>query len=194
MILPYEVHITVNMCDIIQFKEICKALEVKPILLDLVHHDKITPDLMTSSHFLGTDKSVLDYTHQLQIKLKDAGCVVLRSKIETVPSHPSAPQSDLDEIHANSYFESHIAIKSDSSQVRDIANKHGAKLSKNKMKKGNYSVQLLTIREYSHRMSFESKLKNFLLELDEYFIDYDKPIIEYALFDTNTKHDEEWMK
>lgn len=130
--LPFEIHITVDgsemrdpilfdrkKFDIDYFKRVCKDIGVKPIVLDLETNSDIIKDTMTSSKFFGDNRSVYDESQRIVNSLEESGFEVLRTKIETVPWHPSAPKVWPDYSKSNTspvnlpnacYFESHIGV------------------------------------------------------------------------------------
>lgn len=130
--LPFEIHITVDgsemrdpimfdrkRFDIDYFKKVCKSIGVKPIVLDLETNQDIIKDTMTSSKFFGDNRGAYDESQRIVEELKECGFEVLRTKIETVPWHPSAPAVWPDFSKSNRspvnlpndcYFESHIGV------------------------------------------------------------------------------------
>jgi NTP pyrophosphatase (non-canonical NTP hydrolase) len=178
--LPYEIHVTVDIensyshkwlhdGNIEGFKEDCKNIGVKPIVIDLEMKDKTSiKDVMTSSKFFGDNRTAYEESERIVKGLKDRGYEVVRNKIETVPWHPAAPQ-DKDKDHPlwhgdpipnGCYFESHIGVivtketKQDLENLVDFLNESicefsgTAKLSKNFFKKtedGKF-INMLTYR------------------------------------------------
>ena len=101
--LPFEIHITVDGCemrdpiffdrkkfDIDQFKVACNKIGVKPIVLDLEANSTIIKDHMTSSKHFGDNKSAYLESQRIFEELEKFGFDVVRTKIETVPWHPTA--------------------------------------------------------------------------------------------------------
>ena len=114
-LLPFEIHITVDMSDDIfnidTFKKMCDEIEVKPIVIELeINKDSCMKDIMTSSKHYGTMKSSKIESERISNYLSDNGFKVLRKKIETVPWHYLAPKDEVENIPHNLYFESHIGV------------------------------------------------------------------------------------
>jgi NTP pyrophosphatase (non-canonical NTP hydrolase) len=121
--LPFEIHVTIEansfLESISEFKEDCKNIGVKPIVIDLEINDgSILKDVMTSSKFFGDNRTAYEESERIVRELKSMGYKVVRNKIETVPWHPAAPQ-DKDKDHPlwngdpipnGCYFESHIGV------------------------------------------------------------------------------------
>ena len=178
--LPYEIHVTVDLENsythkhineesLDEFKEDCKSIGVKPIVIDLEMKDRSSmKDVMTSSKFFGDNRTAYEESERIAKRLKEMGYSVVRNKIETVPWHPAAPQ-DKDKDHPlwhgdpipnGCYFESHIGVivtketKQDLEDLVDFLNESicefsgTAKLSKNFFKKtddGKF-INMLTYR------------------------------------------------
>lgn len=178
--LPYEIHVTVDLENsythkhineesLDEFKEDCKSLGVKPIVINLEMKDKSNmKDVMTSSKFFGDNRTAYEESERIAKRLKEMGYSVVRNKIETVPWHPAAPQDKDknnplwhgDPIPNGCYFESHIGVivtketKQDLEELVDFLNESicefsgTAKLSKNFFKKtddGKF-INMLTYR------------------------------------------------
>jgi NTP pyrophosphatase (non-canonical NTP hydrolase) len=178
--LPYEIHVTVDLENsythkhineesLDEFKEDCKSIGVKPIVIDLEMKDRSSmKDVMTSSKFFGDNRTAYEESERIAKRLKEMGYSVVRNKIETVPWHPAVPQ-DKDKDHPlwhgdpipnGCYFESHIGVivtketKQDLEDLVDFLNESicefsgTAKLSKNFFKKtddGKF-INMLTYR------------------------------------------------
>jgi len=220
--LPYEIHITVelgqeidpnssewmegaleefNWAQLSLFKQTCKELEVKPIILDLEHDGKfVMKDAMTSSKHIGNNASSLQECDRISRGLINAGFIVVRSKIETVPWHPAAPSEDGDVMPNDCYFEAHVGCIISPEEKGDltyIAKNCNAHLSRNFFKKledGKF-VNMVTLRKY------EGTYDEFIWDLDrmkdvltENDIIFDKVITEFAIYDTKVSHDFLWLE
>ena len=186
--LPFEIHVTVEadsfLESISEFKEDCKNIGVKPIVIDLEINDgSILKDVMTSSKFFGDNRTAYEESERIVRELKDMGYKVVRNKIESVPWHPAAPQ-DKDKDHPlwhgqpisnGCYFESHIGIiispeeKEDLNELVDFLNESicefsgKAKLSRNFFKKSEDGkfVNMLTYRSnMATYKEFESEVRS----------------------------------
>ena len=208
--IPFEVHITVEMTDqgevldelLDNFRSFCKVLEVKPIILDLHCTDRsIIQDVMTSSVYFGDNTGAMEYAENLGNKLKIMGYTVLRTKIETVPWHPAAPQSQGEKMPDGGYFESHLAVictVKTESNLRDIINSvPSAHLSRNKFKNlaGDCYIMMITLRTYDgHRGIFEGELKDLSEKITESGFEIEKEIVEFSIYDDKNDHDQLWLK
>ncbi len=216
--LPYEIHITIERPnDIELFKEICKEIGVKPIIIDLEKNgDTVMSDVMTSSIHYGDNKSALEEAERISLDLsvpheyydsnegdrkKFIDYKVLRTKIETVPWHPAAPSMKNDlQMKEGNYFESHlrIVITEDRRPLLDkIANEFGAHLSRNYFKKlsENEYIIMMTYRK-KEIVSEVFKVKVNVLKdvLESHNFEVDKIEIEFAIYDSNHKHDNRWIE
>ena len=180
----HEIHITVDHKD--SFEEDCKNLNVKPIIIEM--SSKIPTHSMTSSTLKNmSDRDVMINAQALGDSLKSLGYDVQRIKIETVPWHPMA------QIPSNfQYFEAHFAVEG------FISDENLKKLklhkSRNLLKKSTGSVQMLTFRIYNINDSiFKEVVDNLILKLEGLNVKVIKTIREFAIYDSNTSLDNQWL-
>ncbi len=209
MRIPYEIHITLdasNNFNIERFKQICGFMSVKPIVLDLeINNETVMKDVMTSSHCFGNEELPHNEVNRICSELQVHGYKITRVKIETAPWHPKLPRVIFP---FGNYFESHIAI-----YVEDIEQKNklndlitkikkdkrlGIHLSRNFFKKNpvnNHYKIMATIRsDLPFIDKFEEDILYTKQQLEEHNFVVEKPIIEYAIFDSNVMHDYKWIE
>lgn len=203
--IPHEIHITVKeVPDLTTFKEHCKQLEVKPIVLDLHTRQSTLVDVMTSSIYIGTTSQAYESLLVLKKKLQEFGYEVVRGKIEAAPWHPMVPTKENTFGHKeNNYFESHIEVyleegsKHNLESLKELANELSVHVSNNFFKRTKeVSTVMLTYREYYGTLEF---FKETLADIRSKLIERGfsiskKEIIEYTVFDSNVYHDIEWLK
>ena len=225
--LPFEIHVTVEVDSFLEsisgFKDDCKDIGVKPIVIDLEINDgSILKDVMTSSKFFGDNRTAYEESERIVKELKDRGYKVVRNKIESVPWHPAAPViSTGNEIPNGCYFESHIGVLISPDDkitlnnfIKNLENRYAiefsgvgdpltslsgtAKLSQNFFKKSNDGSKFVNMLTYRSNMCNRSK---FTLEVDgikhllkEQGFDFEKVELEYAVYDTNVTHDAKWIQ
>ena len=181
----------------------CLKAGVKIIMLDLISKTgSVINDLMTSSKFYGTNSEAVKELDRISLILEDYGHKVVRKKIETVPWHPAAPQVVGDKIHDNCYFESHIAVvinkddKFDESMntLKRICTYCNCHLSRNSFKYSDDTVtQMITLRMNVDYETFNEQLKATIGRLDMHEFSHATPVIEYAFYDTEVSHDDNWI-
>lgn len=204
--IPYEIHITVelpkNETQIERFKNVCKSMGVKPIVIDLEKDgDNIMRDVMTSSHVYSDNAGAYDEVKRIEKTLSDSGFKVVRSKVETVPWHPAAPSKFGDKMPSDCYFEAHIGCvvtPLDKLKLKTYTDKNELlHLSRNAFKQledGKF-VNMITFRRYdTHFEVFEGQLNAYLTDLDVMGIEYEKVITEFAIYDTKISHDFLWLE
>jgi NTP pyrophosphatase (non-canonical NTP hydrolase) len=215
--LPFEIHVTIEansfLESISEFKEDCKDIGVKPIVIDLEINDgSIIKDVMTSSKFFGDNRTAYEESERIVKELRDRGYDVVRNKIESVPWHPAAPVISRGEAIPNGcYFESHIGVTIYPEQKEDLqtfirstlTNGHlielsgTAKLSQNFFKKSNDGSRFVNMLTYRSNMCgrplFEAEVKGIKHLLKEEGFDFEKFEVEYAVYDTNVTHDAKWI-
>lgn len=131
---------------------------------------------------------------------------MIRTKIETVPWHPNAPQKETDIMPIGCYFESHIQVSlsdDDYFRMQHLLQEFekqfcgfSIRLSNNKLKIDNYqTVFMLTIRNtktyYSHFINILKQLEDNIIS--NQFKILEKPIVEFSIYDSNLKHDNIWI-
>ena len=227
--LPFEIHITVDLEKLLEtnftidnFREDCKSIEVKPIVLDLEMKEGSIKDVMTSSKHFGDNRSAYEEANRITNKLTSFGYKVVRKKIETVPWHPAAPTFKTGEPIPNGcYFESHIGVTispEEKPYLEGLVEELNAgffspsrgfsrpsqielggtcKLSQNffkKSKDGSKFVNMLTYRDnMTCKEDFERDVELIKFLLNEDKFGFEKVEVEYALYDTNVNHDSKWI-
>lgn len=200
--VPFEIHITVRNANQENFRQVCDALDVKPIVLALQLEKEELEDVMTSSKHFGDNASVYKEMKRISSGLDRAGFNVVREKIETVPWHPAAPSSK----HANPimpldcYFETHLPVHmhrdTNKERLQDIAIKHNAHLSRNAFKMfddGSYT-QMVTYRCYEGTYeNFQEQMEVLRTALLEANFEVGNEVVEFSLYDTKVSHDASWI-
>ncbi len=203
---PYELHVTVEQASSVEdFRRICSALEVKPIVLDLHTRDAgVIKDVMTSSVFFGRNAEALTELERIASGLQAAGLTVIRKKIETVPWHPAAPSR----MHASPvmpkdcYFECHFGVKvqddeANMAHLRQLARELNCHLSKNVFKRheqGDVTV-MMTYRAYSGVYEdVKERVEYIARQVRSEGFGVEKELIEFSLYDTKVHHDAGWLK
>lgn len=221
--LPFEIHITVGKKSqsllIDHFKNICKDIKVKPIVIDLEINDgSVLKDVMTSSKYFGDNRGAYDEANRISFELEKFGYKILRTKIETIPWHPNAPTKNTGyPIKNGCYFESHIGViitpdqKEELNDFVDGLNDRctaagrielggTAKLSQNFFKKSNDGSKFVNILTYRNNMhgypKFKQEVEDIKYSLTHWSVglNFEKVEVEYAIYDTNVSHDAEWLK
>jgi NTP pyrophosphatase (non-canonical NTP hydrolase) len=208
--LPFEIHITVKLQKAEQvefFKDVCKDIGVKPIVLDL--KDGVQ-DVMTSSVIMSDNKGAYEEMRRISNRLNSHGFNVIRDKIETVPWHPAAPLVYAD-VNPNRYFECHINIVVNDNERENLINWNSlfhveGHFSKNVFKRINDEdfVQMLTLRSSTITRQNVTTAPEFIKYIEEVLDTLNnklnlrkgavlKHTIEYAIYDTNIAHDTSWV-
>jgi len=216
--LPFEIHITVDLEKLLEtnftidnFREDCKSIEVKPIVLDLEMKEGSIKDVMTSSKHFGDNRSAYEEANRIANELTSFGYKVVRKKIETVPWHPAVPVLSKGEIPNGCYFESHIGVTitpDEKQRLSDLVNNTlcdfdevelsgTCKLSQNffkKSKDGSKYVNMLTYRSNKcGSPTFKLEVETIKEVLISNGFGFEKVEVEYALYDTNVNHDAKWI-
>jgi NTP pyrophosphatase (non-canonical NTP hydrolase) len=201
-IIPFEIHVSVQLVDGMEnsFKEVCGWLNVKPIILDLENKGlSVMRDVMTSSHYFGTNTGAYNECLKIERVLEKNGFKVVRKKIETVPWHPAAPIGDA-EMPKDCYFEAHIGCiisEEQKPRLQELAEINNAHLSRNYFKKldNGMFVNMMTLRWYDGNYEkVKHDVQRTKLHLTRNGMEYEKVIVEFCLYDTKINHDFLWLE
>lgn len=208
-LLPFEIHVSVkSKYDYSfnkQFNEVCRTLNVKPLYLSLHTKSLDIKDVMTSSTYRGTTQGAISSANTIKNVLENNGFEVVRVKIETFPAHPNSPKQFNNNIFAaGNYFEAHYEIVTNKysdhnfealkTWTRDCGKV--LHLSSNERKKNDEQrITMVTLRSSQMRMEqFKTEVdKVSTIISDAGFTVLGKPLVEYAILDTNPTHDVEWL-
>jgi hypothetical protein len=212
--LPYEIHITVALpvpvtqdfphTYIEMFRDICKQLHCKPIILDLQTPNGTTAmtDAMTSSKHFGTNRTAYIYAQNLAASLAQCDLSVVRIKIETVPWHPAAPV-DNQPMPTNCYFEAHIPVtlkEPDLPALRAMIAEYkmnGINLhaSQNLFKKNadGSVVLMVTLREKTGTYEIFAGMLEFTVDNLKTKWTVGNVHAEFSVYDTKVSHDNAWI-
>lgn len=204
---PYEIHITVDLNKSVSqgvdvFKDNCKHIGVKPIVLDLQNKSGVSEmsDVMTSSRFKGDDSSAIFESDVIVKKLEDFGYKVVRTKIESFPYHPLSPKSDKELMPKNCYFESHVPVKVCKGDLERLSKtismfQHPVHMSKNIFKVfSDHFIVMLTYRDSkTYASKFVENVEDICRVLNNSGFEFNKIESEFALYDTNVVHDSKWI-
>jgi len=203
--IPFEIHVTFEIANqmIEPFKEACHQIDVKPIVIDLENQgETVMRDVMTSSVVYGGNAEAISAIQEIRKYLEgEHGFIWKRSKVETVPWHPMAPQTFRDNMPGDCYFEAHIGCivtcEEDKEFLQHFSEETGSHLSRNPFKKldnGAY-INMVTLRSASGNLEdFDEKLKEMTDWLDRQELEYKKVEREFAVYDTNINHDFLWTQ
>ena len=206
-LMPYEIHITVNAengIDVEKYKQDCKDIGVKPIILDL--QDKsgkpVMDDVMTSSKIVGNNGEAFEEMKRISNELTQKGYNVIREKIEASYWHAKAPfKADGDtKMPEGCYFECHLNVACTDEKLpllSTIAKNTNCHLSKNKFKvfdDGSFTI-MMTYRSYDQVFEdFEDSLKWIKKCLITDNFELEKEVIEFSIYDTRITHDSKWLE
>ncbi|CAF3530688.1 unnamed protein product [Rotaria sp. Silwood1] len=92
----FEVHITVENCNMKEFLNICKINKLKPIFLHLINGNNIK-QLITSLYHVGTYPNIIEQIKTL-VDTKFRNFNIIRLKIESLACKDGVPENDIDKL------------------------------------------------------------------------------------------------
>lgn len=205
--LPYEIHVTIEAgtegIELERFKETCREIGVKPLLIDMHNRQGATVmlDAQTSSVFMGDNAGAITEAQRISGALNKAGFKAVREKIETVPWHPAAPSRAHENpvMPPNCYFEAHfnIIVTSETHErLRSVLVETEAHLSRNafKMITDTEYVAMATLRQSTGTFEdFTEACDTLVSHLSDCGFAVPKTITEFSIFDTKVSHDANWL-
>jgi hypothetical protein len=200
----FEAHITVNAANLgdrKKFSQLCQALGVKCILIELAQ-GVMRSQPMTASYHHGTCKNVLIDVQRLAQKLLEAGFEVTRIKIEAMVNNHDVPVTDeqAQALPATNYFEFHVKVTLPTSEDLQVLRKycleHNAHLSTNALKHSvdGQQQRFITMRVYSvGRHSAQARFYTLLSALKQKGLKLSQAQQEYTVYDSNLNLDAGWF-
>lgn len=196
--IPYEIHLTVSLPadvpnEVDRFRKICKDFGGKGIVIEAEPLVDVMSSyrLMTSSQ----DLAFREMTREIMI-LAGHGFEVIRSKVETSLDHPWAATP-----LPNQYFESHLQMLCTDDQVenlRELSKSLDFHVSRNAFKtmQDDKHVRMATLRQYHTTPgAFRRRTEALYRVLGREGFEFHKEMeIEFALYDSNQKHDTPWIE
>lgn len=203
----YEIHITVKSDGAIDdFKACCAELEVKPLVVQLANGE-VPDDVMTSSSIKCTPSELRDECMRILIGLEVMGWHTIRCKVETPPFHSKVVELKPEDILPFQYFEAHIPILVNENtpivHLRGLCRHLDLHLSANAFKVNNAERTFMTTYRsaaYTAQKFREGvDLRVAVLSGDHpsynvFEFSAETPVVEFAIFDSNRSHDDEWIK
>lgn len=199
----YEAHITVEAPDDAareRFRETCRAIGVKAVLIDLP--EGVTPSQpMTSSYCRGTVEQAATATAEIARRVRAAGFLVRRVKLEAVATNAGVPtNTECGGMPADCYFEFHVKLALpdgvDEVALKAVCARHDARLSRNafKVRLDGRSERFVTLRVY--RAGLETafgRLDALVADLSTNGFAVVNTQREYSLFDSQVGLDAGWL-
>jgi hypothetical protein len=193
----HEIHVTTDpeTTDPNHFRRACGKIGVKAHFIYNEFPDGSTQtDYLTGSQCYGDRNAAFADLGRISTGLTESGLAVVREKIEVSPQHPEAQRATT-QVEPGHYFESHFVLP-------DLPTIHGWRMldwegtpllissTDNKRAQG---LLFATLRHYSTTAAeFCQRIDALYSALSEQ-IAVTRPTVEYALYDTNTKHDAAWV-
>ena len=194
--MNYEIHITVPVVDplrIDKFKSVCESMDVKAIVIEAYP----LTDVMTSFRMQSDDQNEVFKVMTSQFLILSAhGFLPIRCKVETDLTHPwvTTPLP-------NQYFESHLQVWTRDDQMDDLkllAKNFDFHVSRNAFKApvDGRHIRMVTVREYhTDATSFTRRVEALRDMIPKHGFELAKGLeIEFALYDSNAKHDTPWIQ
>lgn len=190
----YEIHITLQAFpyNVDTLKNRVASLGAKLIVIDA---HPLT-DLMTSCRMKSDDQNAVFQEVNAQVlALSGFGITPLRVKVETDLNHPAAATP-----LPNQYFESHFQVlvaKSQLEDLKDLAKGLDLYVSRNAFKPpvNGRHIRMVTLREYhTSAEKFRQRVEAVGRVLPAQGYELAKGVeIEFALYDSNARHDDAWI-
>lgn len=192
----YEIHVTVKYPDsdekVNEFKEYCQQHNSNYILIE----GFCLLDLMTGIKLQSCGPEIpLALMKQISKELTALGFTVVREKLESDTTVPEAASPSYSQ-----YFETHIDVATTPTtlaQLKKLAAVGKYSISRNLVKEqsGDNTVYIVTVRYYQTTIEIFNSVVSVLKSLLTWngFEISSNTDIEFALYDSNPSHDDNWL-
>lgn len=206
----FEAHVTLSglantvaSCELERFVALCKELSVKPVLIELPQ-GQVPSQPMTASYHRGDLVSVQEEVTQLAAKLRGAGFVPSRIKVEAMVKNQDIPKTDGEALalpEAN-YFEYHGKLRLQAGSpwdpVRTLCANQGAHLSSNARKQLSQcgeEERFVTVRYYGMgQVQADERFHLLCQTLAQAGHLLFHKLREYVVYDSCATLDQGWME
>lgn len=183
----FETHITVDITTVDQldtFKRVCNMMNVKPIIINPT--GDVSQVMTSSTTRRASLQDVIDNVYAQAFVLKENNLRVIREKIESCPKFIKMTGA---EYH---YWEIHVPCHTDKLSIISSAGLSGAwHTSRNEFKP---NVTMLTFRSANtNDITIKQHDIDIMLKLGIVTPSF-KDHVEYAVYDTNYRLDDKWLK
>ena len=199
----FEAHVTVELQRRGQeeFRRQCEGWGVKCVVIELPEGEtKSQP--MTASYHRGSLAEVVEQVAQLCEKMRQAGLVISRLKLEAVTNNAGVPDSN-EQAAAfpdTNYFEFHVKLRlppqTDLQAISQLCQQHDARLSSNALKQEQYgnTQRFVTMRRYGlGRAAACADFDRLLDDLQQQGYTATNQLREYTIFDSKVSLDAGWI-
>jgi len=186
----FEIHLTTNTDNIDKFKEDCRQIGLKPLLIELYGKYDTYQQVMTSSSY--RHSKIDEELTQTISNLSGFGYKINRVKVEVNPNNYEGDRKI-------TYLESHLRVKVNKTTeglLNTICSENDFHKSNNAFKviDGENYYMMATLRDYQIDLdTFNSKIDKFKKILTENNLSFDKIEIEGCVIDTNVDLDSKWL-
>ncbi len=199
----FEAHITVAVTNEqrAQFRDTCRELHVKPVMIELPA-GRSPSQPMTGSYHRGSAPEAASEVATLARNLRERGYAITRVKLEAVATNDGVPDSDRDAntFPRDCYFEFHLKLLLDPNAntvpLEELCAQLGARLSRNafKQRADGRSERFVTARVYhAGRRTAFAKADTLLAALTNAGYHIANQVREYSLFDSHANLDAGWL-
>jgi hypothetical protein len=201
----FEAHVTVEAFDDAErerFRAVCRALEVKSVLIELPQGTTRSQP-MTSSYHRGRLAEVVQEVARIARTVRAEGFPVTRIKLEAVVGNTGVPETDEEARRqpAGNYFEFHVKVDlppgADLERLLDLCQRHQAHLSSNAFRQeaDGCTQRFVTQRVYGvGRARALTCFDALLADLESAGYVLSNRLREYTIYDSNIRVDAGWIE
>lgn len=195
----YEIHLTFDHHgNEAKFLELCKELDIKPIILDLDGETQVTTScVVKTANILDVDIRVGQLVHPFRIAKID----LLRTKLETTIDNPLIDNPLIGYLFHDdhTYYETHFSFLTtpeEKERVTHFCKLYGVHMSRNALKCDHEGLTkyMGTVRDGNDATAHTERVKTILQYLKNNGIEPIKSVTEYAYWDSTKELDNNWMK
>ncbi|AWX54779.1 hypothetical protein AB432_006935 [Brevibacillus brevis] len=193
--MEFEFHITLNDMSLDEkeaFIDICKAEQVKPVMIVLDQGNYINQPMITGviqrPDFHEANKEM----EKIAATFQNNGFSIVRKKVEISPKEEKFFYQPILK-NSKPYFEWHGKVAVDDvAALRNLCEGHGGHISRNSLN-ANGKVRFITVREYESPKQFYDRVEMIHIILQANQIELIKEQYELCIYDSREELDSGWI-
>ncbi|ASJ52357.1 hypothetical protein BP422_01660 [Brevibacillus formosus] len=193
--MEFEFHITLNDLSLDEkdtFIDICKAEQVKPVMIVLDQGNYINQPMITGVIKRADFQEANIEMEKIAATFQNNGFTIVRKKVEISPKEETYFHQPILK-NSKPYFEWHGKVQVDDvAALRNLCEGHGGHISRNSLN-ANGKVRFITVREYESPKQFYDRVEMIHTILQANQIELIKEQYELCIYDSREELDSGWI-
>ncbi|MBW5467859.1 hypothetical protein GPJ61_08310 [Brevibacillus formosus] len=193
--MEFEFHVTFNDLQFDEkeaFIDICKAEQVKPVMIVLDQGNYINQPMITGVITRADFQEANKEMEKIAATFQNNGFTIVRKKVEISPKEETYFYQPILK-NSKPYFEWHGKVQVDDvAALRNLCEDHGGHISRNSLN-ANGKVRFITVREYESPKQFYDRVEMIHTILQANQIGLIKEQYELCIYDSREELDSGWI-